>query len=160
MQKTGILVGIMTLVVVPCFAQAPSAGQVNLAAALGLSGEVSSCALPQGDIHFMAGGGSGSTSSVTCTATCGPYPSVSCTSTSGTCTAVDTNCATNKPGYVTCNGITTHCSSLCCPGSTKTVPAGCCDDGDTKRNLYQCVSGGTWQFVESNCGAPICSITP
>jgi len=156
MQKASILVGLIGLIAAPCFAQAPSAAPVNLAAILGLSGE----AAPQVGPLFLAGGGTGSPSNVTCTATCGTDPSVSCTVSSGTCTAANRSCPGER-GHVTCGSTTIYCSAtcpICTEGSFKVVRAGCCDDDTVRLNNYQCINGA-WVFQDFDCGRP-CSIVP
>jgi hypothetical protein len=157
MRKASILVALIAL---PCFAQAPSATPVNLAAILGLSGDGG--ALPQSHFLFLAGGGTAHPSDVTCTATCGTDPSVSCTVSSGTCTAVNRSCPGER-GHVTCGMTTTYCTASCPPGCTegqfKTVivgpTCGCPDGMSTPRDRYQCI-GGEWVYQSSSCGGPFC----
>jgi hypothetical protein len=158
MQRVLILVGLIALVTAPCFAQAPSAAPVNLAAILGLPGDAG--APPQSHILFLAGGGTGHPLDVTCTATCGSDPSVSCTATSGTCTAVNRSCSAER-GHVTCNGVTTYCSATCActEGQIQDVATGpicsCADGMRTPKNRNQCI-GGEWVYQYSFCGGPFC----
>src|SRR5882724_8252676 len=137
MQKASILVGLIGLIAAPCFAQAPSAAPVNLAAILGLSGE----AAPQVGPLFLAGGGTGSPSN-------------------GTCTAANRSCPGER-GHVACGSTTIYCSAtcpICTEGSFKVVRAGCCDDDTVRLNNYQCINGA-WVFQDFDCGRP-CSIVP
>lgn len=153
MPKVTVLVGLIALVAAPCFAQAPGAVPVNLAAVLGLSEEAAPL--------FLAGGGTGSPSSVTCTATCGTDPSVSCTVSSGTCTAVNRNCP--ERGHVTCGATTTYCSAICpqcTEGTMRTfATGGCCDTDLIERERDRCISG-RWQFESFLCGPTVCSFAP
>lgn len=75
MLKATVLAGFVVLVALPCSAQAPAPTPANLSAVLGLSGD----SLLQNDLLFLAGGGTGSTTSV-CTegTTRGPYPDYNC----------------------------------------------------------------------------------
>lgn len=156
MPKLWVVVVLIGLVAIPCFAQAPSAVPVDLAAALGLSGG-DTFAVPQSGILFMAGGGTGKPSNITCTATCGSDPSVSCTVTSGTCTAVNRSCPSQR-GSVTCGGITTSCASACAActeGATRTYVSDNCCGKYSETETDRCVNGN-WQLWMTVCGTQIC----
>jgi len=154
MPKASILVGLIALAAVPCLAQTPKVPPVNLAAVLGFSGN----ALPQNGPLFLAGGGTGSLSSVTCTATCGTDPSVSCTVSSGTCTAANRSCPGER-GHVTCGSTTIYCTAacpICTEGSIRLVPTGnCCDLGGTEMEKDVCTNN-MWVFNSIQCKPRLC----
>src|SRR4051794_20228607 len=102
MKRVWIVPCFVFLVASPCLAGTPNAGPGNIAAALSLTADSRSCVLPQGQVLFAAGGGTGHLDNV-CTANCSSG-TVICTST-GTCTAVDRNCSAGQRGYVSCNGV-------------------------------------------------------
>jgi hypothetical protein len=156
MQKLWLVVVLVVLCAIPCFGQAPSAAPLDLAAALGLSGG-DNFAVAQSSVLFLAGGGTGNPSNITCTATCGSDPSVSCTVASGTCTAVNRSCPSQR-GSVTCGGITTSCASVCAvctEGATRTFNTNNCCGTLVGTETDRCVNG-KWQLWSTGCGTQHC----